>query len=282
MVSNEVSLRMALLISCWFIIESIAIPNGFLKWFYLSFYIHPIFLFVCQIFLWLKLLQKWLLVVIFYSLKIICHVGLCVFNFFKNCVIYIFSFNRLTNIEAIEQVESFEVLQDSNKIQIVTSYGYSSIAPIPCKIKVFELENDRPQEEKDFEDNAISSDDENMEEQSYLYEGTSMNDYLSSISSFGSSTEDANLNEHLSSISSSNPSPVKDQEMTECSLLVDSFNSPPVEQEVVNGSREEVPDEFYKKYTERMKWFDVLNHDRTRGISQFFSHFVSYRGILMF
>ncbi|KAK4426201.1 hypothetical protein Salat_1388600 [Sesamum alatum] len=44
---------MALLASCWLIVESFIIPHGlFLKCFYLSFYIHPIFLLFSQIFLW--------------------------------------------------------------------------------------------------------------------------------------------------------------------------------------------------------------------------------------
>ncbi|KAJ8750233.1 hypothetical protein K2173_014148 [Erythroxylum novogranatense] len=38
-------------------------------------------------------------------------------------------------------------------------------------------------------------------------------------------------------------------------------------QEARDGYRDEELDAFYRKYTERMRWFDVLNQDRTYGIS---------------
>lgn len=56
---------MAVLAHCWFIIECYLIPDGFTKWFFLSFYINPLFLFFCQIFLWVKTLKRWIFLIIF-------------------------------------------------------------------------------------------------------------------------------------------------------------------------------------------------------------------------
>ncbi|KAK9082101.1 hypothetical protein Syun_031582 [Stephania yunnanensis] len=40
---------MDLLSTCWFIIEYVLIPDGFMKWICLSFFIYPFLLFFCQI-----------------------------------------------------------------------------------------------------------------------------------------------------------------------------------------------------------------------------------------
>lgn len=260
---------MALLASCWLIVESFFIADGFLKWFYLSFYIHPIFLFVCQIFLWLKLLQKCFLVAIFY----LSHVGLCVYIFFKDCVVYIFSFGRCSNIEDVEEIESFGPLK-SFKNQVVISYSCSSIAPLPCQLQVFKLNKNWSTEEKDSGGDAIPCKDENMEQQAlFVGEDESMiNGHLSSISfssRFSMTAESLNKDDDLSSISSSNSPAAGDLDMKQYSSMVDSSNSLAVEREfTANWSREEDhQDPFYKKYTERMRWFDVLNDERTSGIS---------------
>ncbi|KAJ6371332.1 hypothetical protein OIU77_001772 [Salix suchowensis] len=58
-------------------------------------------------------------------------------------------------------------------------------------------------------------------------------------------------------------------DMKQYSPLIDSSNPLAVEREfITDRSREEdSQDPFYKKYTERMRWFDVLNHERTSEIS---------------
>lgn len=56
---------MAVIAKCWLIIECFLIPDGFMKWFFLSFYINPFFLFFCQIYLWIKTLERWIFLVLF-------------------------------------------------------------------------------------------------------------------------------------------------------------------------------------------------------------------------
>ncbi|KAJ6421635.1 hypothetical protein OIU84_028916 [Salix udensis] len=259
---------MALLASCWLILESFVIPDGFLKWIYLSFYIHPIFLFVCQIFLWLKLLQKWFLVAISY----LSNGVLSVYILFKHCAIYIFSFNRSSNNEDAEEIiESLGPLK-SFKNHAVISYSSSSIAPLPCQLQVFKLNKTWSTEEKDSGGDAIPCKDDNTEQQNFFVgEDESMiNGHLSSISfsSRFSMTEES-LNDDRSSVSSSHSSASGDLDMKQYSPLIDSSSPLAVEREfITDRSREEDrQDPFYKKYTERMRWFDVLNHERTSEIS---------------
>ncbi|KAJ6683913.1 hypothetical protein OIU85_007594 [Salix viminalis] len=261
---------MALLASCWLILESFVIPDGFLKWIYLSFYIHPIFLFVCQIFLWLKLLQKWFLVAISY----LSNGVLSVYILFKHCAIYIFSFNRSSNnIEDAEEIESLGPLK-SFKNHAVISFSSSSIAPLPCQLQVFKLNKTWSTEEKDSGGDAIPCKDDNTEQQNFFVgEDESMiNGHLSSISfsSRFSMITDESLNDDRSSVSSSHSSASGDLDMKQYSPLIDSSNSLAVERDefITDRSREEDrQDPFYKKYTERMRWFDVLNHERTSEIS---------------
>ncbi|KAG5223045.1 Ribosomal protein [Salix suchowensis] len=238
---------MALLASCWLILESFVIPDGFLKWVYLSFYIHPIFLFVCQIYLWLKLLQKWFLVAISYL-----------------------SYGTSNNEDA-EEIESFEPLK-SFKNHAVISFSSSSIAPLPCQLQVFKLNKTWSTEEKDSGGDAIPCKDDNTEQQNFFVgEDESMiKGHLSTIS-FSSrfSMTDESLNDDRSSVSSSHSSASGDLDMKQYSPLIDSSNPLAVEREfITDRSREEdSQDPFYKKYTERMRWFDVLNHERTSEIS---------------
>ncbi|KAJ6734718.1 hypothetical protein OIU79_001896 [Salix purpurea] len=258
---------MALLASCWLILESFVIPDGFLKWVYLSFYIHPIFLFVCQIYLWLKLLQKWFLVAISY----LSYGVLSVYILFKHCAIYIFSFNRPSNNEDAEEIESFGPLK-SFKNHAVISFSSSSIAPLPCQLQVFKLNKTWSTEEKDSGVDAIPCKDDNTEQQNFFVgEDESMiKGHLSTIS-FSSrfSMTDESLNDDRSSVSSSHSSASGDLDMKQYSPLIDSSNPLAVEREfITDRSREEDrQDPFYKKYTERMRWFDVLNHERTSEIS---------------
>ncbi|KAF9663738.1 hypothetical protein SADUNF_Sadunf17G0083300 [Salix dunnii] len=300
---------MALLASCWLILESFVIPDGYLKWIYLSFYIHPVFLFGCQIFLWLKLLQKCFLVAFSY----LSYGVLSVYIFFKHCAIYVFSFNRCSNTEDAEEIESFGPLQ-SFKNHVVISCSSSSIAPLPCQLQVFKLNKTWTTEEKDSGGDAIPCKDDNTEQHNFFdgLDESMIDGHLSSISfssrfsmtdeslnkdddrssvssshssasgdldmkqysplvdsSHSSASGDLDMNQYSPLVDSSHSSASGDLDMKQYSPLVDSSNSLAVEKEfITDRSREEDhQDPFYRKYTERMRWFDVLNHERTSEIS---------------
>ncbi|KAI9154628.1 hypothetical protein LWI28_029126 [Acer negundo] len=266
---------MALLTSCWFIIESFVIPDGILKWFYLSFYIHPFFLVFCRLFLWLQfLINKCILVVIFYPLRIICIVCPFLFRFFRDCVIYLFPFTKYARspVEVIEEDQddkySLVLVQSFNQKQIGVFYCVSNIAPIPSKIKVFEVVED------DDDYVVLNHEEEKMEEQ------PSISEHISSISLpiDSSCTKDVDLdndNDHFSSGCSSNNSAEKNSDMNDehpPSLCIPSSSSMVEREEThdIGGDHhhhQEESDGFYEKYAERMRWFDVLNYDRTCGIS---------------
>ncbi|KAE9454114.1 hypothetical protein C3L33_13990, partial [Rhododendron williamsianum] len=68
---------------------------------------------------------------------------------------------------------------------------------------------------------------------------------------------------------SSSISPPQDDEINGTLPSLCSSNAPIVEGELINRSMEADVDSIYQKYTERMRWFDLLNHDRTCGISRY-------------
>ncbi|KAK3212667.1 hypothetical protein Dsin_017373 [Dipteronia sinensis] len=112
-----------------------------------------------------------------------------------------------------------------------------------------------------------------MEEQQRISE------YISSISlPLDSCTKVVDLdndnNDQFSSGSSSNNSPEKNSDMNDehpPSLCIPSSSSMVEREEThdIGGDyhQQEESDGFYEKYAERMRWFDVLNYDRTCGIS---------------
>lgn len=294
---------MAILISLWFIIESVIIPDGFVKWFYLSFYIHPFFLIFCQLFLWLKLLSRWILFVTFYPARIICFVGLFVFRFFRDCIVYIFSSSRVANAEVIrEEVEKALVLLSCKQgNEIGNSYGtFSSVAPEPCILTAFEFQKIELVEDIEFVEFDVLPEEEeiNSDEQSSCPDiDVGVNEDISSnICHSKSLTEDVDdLEEALDSSSldssssvCSSDSPAANGENLDMNteyyppsevLCISSTSQVVEREEILHGEneqqhQEEISDAFYKKYAERMNWFDLLNYDRTCGIStySFLSH----------
>ncbi|XP_007032554.2 PREDICTED: uncharacterized protein LOC18601528 [Theobroma cacao] len=264
---------MAYLASCWLLIESIVIPDGyFLKWFYLSFYIHPAFLFACQIFLWLKLLTRCILVVFIYPFRIISFVCSYVYRFCRNCIIYIFSFFRVTNLQVVEEVGSnLEVVKFSvgSQYQLVSLGISSSILPsIPCKTEVVGLQRDELEDANGCEDNEILPGRENSHKEDWsfcLHKDLNSDEYSSSFCISSPSIDEAYLNEYSPLFSSFSSPFMKEYSLPPAAC---SSGSPVSEREVITRATDEVEsEEFYKKYSERMGWFDVLNHDRTCGIS---------------
>ncbi|XP_065634625.1 uncharacterized protein LOC112024309 isoform X3 [Quercus suber] len=259
---KKLSLIMAFLISCWFIIESVIIPDGFRKWFCLSFFINPFVLFICQIFLWFKLLREWLL---FILPLITSFLGLCNFILFRSGLSDFFSFTRLNTAEVVEEDEYFETLQGFNQNQNFDSYMCSSLATIPCKLTIYNIEMYKLEEKNDYEDSILHEDERSEETMFDLDEDTSINEYLSSICSFDSSVEEVNSRDCMSS-SSSSDLPATYLDMDEHWSSNCDSNSPVIAREVTNGRDKEESDTFYKNYAERMRWFDILNYDRTCGI----------------
>ncbi|XP_052188567.1 uncharacterized protein LOC127798949 [Diospyros lotus] len=227
---------MTLLTSCWFIIESVIIPNGFVKWFYLSFYVHPLLLFLCQIFLWLKQLTAWLLLIFSLPIRMVFFVASNIFRRFR----------MAHNIAAVAVVDEVDVPEVAVQNQIARCPYWKTVSE--------EYEGrtyDVVMEELEFDEKAGSREEE----------GNLQNDEETSSSAM----EDEEMAGSSSSSSILNVEDVKESDPHLPSLC--RSNSLSIEGGLVDERKEEESDSFYQKYTERMRWFDLLNHDRTCGIS---------------
>ncbi|XAR51723.1 hypothetical protein NMG60_11006436 [Bertholletia excelsa] len=258
---------MALRASCWLIVESILIPEGFLKWFYLSFYIHPLLLFLCQIFLWVKLLQTWLLIIFSLPIRIMSFLFSTISRFLSS-ILSSFSFTRSINTDQFtNEAEEPEITQLISQYRIADSYSLQTDGLRKCEIQVLKLQR----QEFEVGRNHIQTsclDDEILEEPSmHIDEDTSSQEYSSSSSScsFTLTTqdfEDVDMVEFISFISNSTSPTQGGERNTDCSSSL-----PSAEQELLNTNREEDLDSFYHEYTEKMRWFDLLNQERSCGIS---------------
>lgn len=265
---------MSPLSSCWLIIESILIPDGILKWFFLSFYIHPVFLVFCQIFLWVKKGQEWAVFIFFIIYTNIVHVWVYSFTNLKRCFLYIFSFsgyirtgnlvaedhqeqshdnNNNTEEKEHDTVSSKEVCETSNFllpriyfIEFPTRLSFTPSLETVETVDHFEAEEmgkcrieDSSYENSDVADECIN---------------------LSDQSSKDSCCEV--VDEGMVS----SPSYVVSDEELDC--MED------------DSAREEI-DHFFLEYTERMAWFDVLNQERLCGINTIENKNVSAGNLLI-
>ncbi|KAF3635947.1 putative structural maintenance of chromosomes protein 4-like [Capsicum annuum] len=114
--------------TCWLLIELYVIPHGYLKWYFLSFYIQPFLLALCQLYLWIKVLQKFLLTFILLVYKSSCFLISYVTRFRKFCLLFFKKYvlpNGKNHHILIEEVEEFfDVIPDNeyqNEIVLYTS-----------------------------------------------------------------------------------------------------------------------------------------------------------------
>uniref|UniRef100_A0A803RC47 Ribosomal protein L34Ae n=1 Tax=Cannabis sativa TaxID=3483 RepID=A0A803RC47_CANSA len=269
---------MAYLTSCWFIVETVIIPDGLIKkWFCLSFFIHPLILFFCQIFLWLKLLIQTLLCVLLFPFRAIYVICLCIFRVFKKCIIVcLFSLTRLfKSVEVDEDLVDHEYYYETQPSFDFYNHeiDYFSTSMKCCKVKLLEFEEDHVFEDTiDYADDDVivnnSSNNNNGESLFYLCDVSTRN-YKEKYLFLGSNTD-----ENSSQIQGNHENmfyPSQENLICGGSNSQDRADSPPssdfrvlqVERQDDNSS----DGLFYKIYAERMRWFDVLNYERTCGMS---------------
>lgn len=296
---------MGLLSSCWFIIEVVLIPSGNRKWVCLSFFIHPLFLLFCQISLWVKQLKRWVSNALFLLLRLIFFVGSCLFAIVRSFFCRLLSFSRSINDEVIE-VEKVETLQISNHNQIVC---LDVLRIFKLQINGLEVKDHKGyfilQTGGTITEPNVYDDTEDRDD-------TSMNEYLSYCSGFDSPIKDVNMNKYSRTYISNSPiedmneetslpsnycsnsliedmnietnspavwsssSSIKDIIMDEYFPYFSSSVLPIIESEAIR----DVPvrkgyEPFYREYSERMRWFDTLNYERTLGISEYYYCLIS-------
>ncbi|KAK1383613.1 Ribosomal protein L34Ae [Heracleum sosnowskyi] len=256
---------MALLGSCWFIIENILLSNGSLSLFCLSFYIHPFFLFFCRIYLFIRWLHVWLLCVIVFTYRVACFfLSLVFLRLFRSCLVFINSLTKFTSSTATstddflvnEKVEHKVPENDHTQIKLFR-HDRSIICAYEHQKIVFEVLDDHKVISVSIIDDHVLEEEPNHEEIPITVTSSS----CTSISSDNLSTNVVSISASWVDSDRECPLPVTEQELI--------ISQQEVEEEV---------DLFYKNYADRMRWFDVLSHDRTCGIKAILNqpHFVGH------
>lgn len=252
---------MALLGSCWFIIENILLPNGSLRWFCLSFYIHPFFLFFCQIYLFIRWLHVLLLCILVFTFRVACFfLSLVCRRLLRSCLVFISSFTKFTSASATS-TDGF--LVNEKAVHKVPEIHHSEIKLFRydrSKIRVDVHQKFMFEVLDDYKVSSVSIIDHVLEEEPNYEE-----DPTTVTSSSCTSISNDTLSMDIVSISASWVD--LDREFP----LLCASKSTVTEQELIISQQEaeEEIDSFYKNYADRMRWFDVLSHDRTCGISRY-------------
>ncbi|KAL4270025.1 hypothetical protein GQ457_HM001760 [Hibiscus cannabinus] len=217
---------MAVLASCWLIIESTVICHGFFRrWFYLSSISTLSSSLLPQILLCLKWLNRCILALLIYPYRIFSFLVFCVYRF-----VHVSSSSLLSRVKEDDDDSYVEAADSFVKISLSDSVFSSSIPSIELKAELVE-----PQREP-----------------------TSVRLFFCCSSPL---IDESYLNEYSPLFSSSN-SPLMKASPLPARLGLSSFD-----REMIATARDDDESEvFYQKYSERMRWFDVLNHDRTQGI----------------
>ncbi|KAL8266313.1 hypothetical protein R6Q59_003657 [Mikania micrantha] len=244
---------MAVLAHCWFIIEYCLIPDGFRRWFFLSFYINPFFLIFCQIFLWIKTLKRWILNIIFLLNR---HLFLRILGVLKRFLII--------NSSSSGFSESSTKPEDEDDLWYEVTDSFSS-SDTTSGILFLCYENSCLNPKVAFCDFRFESIFD--QETTSVCSSSNLDDEITSFSVASSSISSYSFpsRRDLKAISSTRSST--------CTTLLE-------DQEDANDDGvdhygltvkpdEEEKDSFYKLYTERMKWFDLLHQERTSELNAF-------------
>ncbi|XP_010463564.1 PREDICTED: uncharacterized protein LOC104744243 isoform X1 [Camelina sativa] len=289
---------MAILSTCWLIIESIVIRDGFLRSSYLKLYMHPVVLFLCQLLIWLYLFFLWLLP---------CFQTL--YNAFSSVLVtfskLFTSFLRVIMVrrEATCTIESRKEIKNTlNNLELsrsihnpIPAFSFSFKYQVDTQLKVllaqregkileedddeddFFYEFDRedvvelPETEGEEEEVQDIVDAINMEKNLEFEIQTTMPLDQEDEYSITSDEEEEDIinsdveNDDLSSLAASD----RDHPSPSSTASLDSAcqDSVVIENQTHRVVEDDETDQVYKKYCERMRWYDILSRDRTYGLS---------------
>ncbi|XP_047944028.1 uncharacterized protein LOC125190701 [Salvia hispanica] len=268
---------MALLASCWLIVESFVVPHGFIKWFYLSFYIHPSFLVFCQLFLWFNDLLK-LLIFLFHPLDL-------VFPFIARVLVFLFSYIRPITKDDIY----YDALEPEHKslhdCQVFVSSRKSTPTPIS---RVFYTSGNEIVRHRCVKDSWLNqylySDHYNYTISNFMYDVTNMStdvqpDQHECTTPIPSTfLVDDETEDSVISTPSHDPLILENMIQDGCvspllTLDVNDESSSPGEDVLVDKAflpsycSTDAEDPFHNKYMSRVRFFDVLYHERLHGIN---------------
>ncbi|KAL1211333.1 hypothetical protein V5N11_023356 [Cardamine amara subsp. amara] len=277
---------MAVLSACWLIIESIVIQDGFLKWSYMKLYMHPLVLFLCQLFLWLYLFILWLLS----PFQAFYNAFSSVFSKLFSSLLRIIMVRRevtrdLESRKAIKNtLENLELSRRAHNPVPAFSFSFKHQVDSQLKVLIAMQEGKILEEEEDVDDFFYEFDQEELLD---TKEGEKKEDIDSvdvinmkfEVQTMPIDQEDENslanedeeeeeediVTDEESDISSlvasdrDHPSPLSVASLDE-SALQDSIV-------IENQPQADETDQVYKTYCERMRWYDILSRDRTYGLS---------------
>ncbi|XP_057768704.1 uncharacterized protein LOC130988765 [Salvia miltiorrhiza] len=279
---------MALIASCWLLVESFVVPHGFVKWFFLSFYIHPFFLVFCQLFLWLKEL----ICFFFYPLKIALRLTLFVFGLIVRLVLFLFSYIRPIKgdlfYDALEPETEHIAVQDCQLF--IGRSRFESIEEIvgDCCVKDSWLNQYLYSDHYNYTTSALIIYDVNMSESMEVHPDQHKRTTSSSPSTFVDQSvdddDDLESSDETEDSVISPDSSASDPLMLENMLQDDSVS--PISSLDSNDSSsagvvlDDAEDPFHNKYTSRVRFFDVLYHERLHGISAILNEHLSNPHVL--
>ncbi|KAK1313483.1 hypothetical protein QJS10_CPA06g00490 [Acorus calamus] len=268
------------LIFCWFVIESVLIPQGFTKWYSLGFFINPFILVPSQIFLWVKSLVVLLFVLLCSPIRITWVVIRFVFLSLKDKVasfLSVFIFDEVPPV-VLDDHETSEICEWKElPIECVTSYGCYRVPLITCES---ETVIDNPKSVFMAEDidmwSAVESDNDEVIKEDVCHDipvedTVSYGHYQVPSVVYEPDIVFKDQRNELGMESGDKEEFVdykfENFETYESSALVWSSRSLDFKGAVEDESEEDMTDEFQKAYIERMSWFDQLYYDRGRLLS---------------
>ncbi|KAJ4974826.1 hypothetical protein NE237_008000 [Protea cynaroides] len=262
---------MTLLLSCWFLIENVLIPDGNEKWFRLSFFIHPQIFILCLVFSWARVLVGRMLAVLFFLLRIVWFVNFLVLKFLTNHLTLLLSIYP----RSVEEDLRFEIPETYNSIRAIVLYNCNRGVPsTACMTKTVEVERNWFEvKESNKEESVVHVDGDMSGNESLMCFQSS----VSLVSGVDAEKErersdvnmdkDVDMDEAAQIERELGVNMYEDMEMNEFSACVWSSESHDMEEEIENEIENYQLDPFFVKYIQRMKWFDLLNHERTSGIN---------------
>ncbi|XP_010258329.1 PREDICTED: uncharacterized protein LOC104598115 [Nelumbo nucifera] len=284
----------------WCVIERFIIPDG------LSYFVHPLILFLCHIFLSVKVLGNWILDQLPHPSKDIWVMLLRFSGIVRSRVRVIrlwFSAASRPSDNKVEQVVKEEVstseaLEISYSVQSFALYGYLIVQPVAHVLKTIDFIDEEGDDEEDV-DEYVSADEDIEEYESVVEDLEDLDDDVSLVDddddmeepyfsvveepadgSVVGSTDDPDVRV-VEDMEDPDASVVEDMEVSDAVSVVEdehmhdytfsslySSEASVVQAEDDQDQREDVEtDPFYSKYSERMRWFDLLSYERSCGMN---------------
>uniref|UniRef100_A0A7N0UB14 Uncharacterized protein n=1 Tax=Kalanchoe fedtschenkoi TaxID=63787 RepID=A0A7N0UB14_KALFE len=249
---------MVFLTSCWFIVEKVIIPDGYAKWFCLSYFIYPVILVFVPIFLFVEKLTGCLVLTVSYAVRF-CR-SLCEYGFrpARSLVVHVRSLlsgsdydQYFDSIDSTDDDSQDAMAVDSSSCLSLVAVGRNG-SPIAEEADLFE------EIRHDFNEYA-----ENIYEVSSENSLSPDHETFSHVD-FNSESSDSSVDpiEHPSLNSVDHPS--LDSPVREYCFITNSdgyFGSAPnLESPASELEPEQFDDPFYTEYADKMRWFDMLNH----------------------